>query len=185
MGRRTWLSPELARAAGALDFELAAASDARSVLLETVERFSLPHLTHYDDRSGMRRSIEGRMPFLDHRLADVVGSLAPESFVGGGGLKRVLRDACADLLPAEVLERRDKIGFFTPLRDMLRAESAWVVERVGDERSRELGLFEVDAVVARARAIAEGNAGGDAAHVVFRALSMRLWAEEFSVAPLA
>ncbi len=32
----------------------------------------LPHLVNYDDRNAMARSIEGRMPFLDRRLAELL-----------------------------------------------------------------------------------------------------------------
>ena len=182
--RRSWLSVSLKESACDESPTLATTSDAEAVWLETVERFALPHLTHYDDRSSMARSIEGRMPFLDHRLAAVVGSLKFEAFLDGGQQKRILRDACRDLLPAAVLERRDKIGFFTPLQNMLKAESEWVGRLVTDEYARGLNLYDGEMIGSCLNAIAQGNGRSDAAHLVWRALSMRIWAEMFNVQPL-
>ncbi len=182
--RRGWLSPALRAAAqGTAAPRLASAGDLAGVWREAVEETALPHLTHYDDRNGMAESIEGRMPFLDHRLADAVCDLDVRAFLDGGRRKRILRDALADLLPEEVLERRDKIGFHTPLAEMIRAEEGWVRRHLADELSRGLGLFAADQAAAWVAPAAAGHGG--AARRVWRALSVRLWAEELEVRPLA
>jgi asparagine synthase (glutamine-hydrolysing) len=181
--RRTWLSPVVARAAE-VGAPLAATADASAVWLEAVERMALPHLTHYDDRSAMARSIEGRMPFLDHRLADVIGRLEYRALVDGGSRKRILRDTCGDLLPEAVLARRDKIGFFTPLREMLAAEQEWVRGMVTDEYARSLAVFDAPTVGAHAQALSNRATPTRVAQVVWRALSVRVWAETFGVAAL-
>jgi asparagine synthase (glutamine-hydrolysing) len=185
MQRRTWLRSALKEAIPSEHPLLASTSDLNSVWLETIERVALPHLTHYDDRSGMARSIEGRMPFLDHRLADVVGSLDETAFLKGGRLKRILRDACSDLFPQSVLNRHDKIGFFTPLRDMLKSEREWVKRMVTDEYARSLNLFDVDILRSDVDAIAGVNGKGDGALRIWRALAVRVWAETFQVRSLS
>ncbi len=181
--RRWWLTDVLKEAVAEND--LAATSDPKTVLLEAVERSALPHLTHYDDRSGMARSVEGRMPFLDHRLAEIVGHLDSKAFVGEGKSKLILRESLGDLLPQLVLRRRDKIGFFTPLRDMLKAESQWVRSLVTDERARELNLYDCNVIGSRLDGISRGDVRPDAAHLVWRALAVRAWADAFSIASLA
>jgi asparagine synthase (glutamine-hydrolysing) len=175
--RRWWLTDELKEAA--TESDLPATSDVRAVLLEAVERSALPHLTHYDDRSGMARSVEGRMPFLDHRLADVVGHLDSRAFLSEGKSKLILREALADLLPRAVIERRDKIGFFTPLRDMLKAESGWARTLVADERAHSLNLYNCSVMNSCLDAISRGSGRADAAHLVWRALAVRAWADAF------
>jgi asparagine synthase (glutamine-hydrolysing) len=179
--RRSWLSGALRDAARLEHADLAPASDGRRVQLEVVERLALPHLTHYDDRSGMARSIEGRMPFLDHRLADVVAALDDRAFLAGGRGKRILRESCADIIPRAVLERTDKIGFFTPLREMLVGEKEWVRGLVADDRARASNLYDVAVVARSLDGLAAGDAASGAAHVVWRALAVRLWAETFGV----
>ncbi len=182
--RRGWLTPALRN--GVMDNlpALAATSDRTSVWLETIERLALPHLTHYDDRSAMARSIEGRMPFLDHRLAEVVGSLDESAFLNGGHQKRILRESCGDLIPQLVLARRDKIGFFTPMREILRTELEWVRSLVTDDYAQTLNVFDVGEIKLHLDALLAGNDLGDSAHCVWRALSVRLWAECFAVSPM-
>ncbi len=182
--RRSWLSPALREAAVDGDAKLPAMSDVHAVWLEFIERVALPHLTHYDDRSGMHYSIEGRMPFLDHRLAEIVGALDFTAFLREGRQKYILREACRDLLPEVVLDRRDKIGFHTPMRDLLRAEFKWVHRQLTDEFSRDMKIFQADAVQTALDDLSGGNGAGEASHRVWRALCVRLWAEAFAVSPV-
>ncbi len=79
---------------------------------------NLPMLLRYEDRNSMAHSIEARVPFLDHRLVEFALRLGNQHKIVGGDTKRLLRRAMKDLLPPEVLGRRDKIGFATP-------EEAW------------------------------------------------------------
>lgn len=183
--RRAWLTSALRNVGRDELPRLASSSDISSVWLETVEQTTLPHLTHYDDRNGMAKSIEGRMPFLDHRLADVVGSIDERAFLRSGSSKRILRDACGDLLPPTVLNRQDKVGFFTPLTGMIKAEWQWVLEMISDDYARSLNLFDVDAVKRLLYNVRQASNGIiDEPLYVWRALSARIWAETFNVRPV-
>lgn len=67
------------------------------------------------DVVSMACSQEVRVPFLDKRLVDVVGRLPVEVKTRRGRpLKWLLREACADLIPAELIQRR-KTGFSLPI----------------------------------------------------------------------
>ena len=59
----------------------------------------------------MVHSVESRVPFLDHRLVEFAVSLPTEHKLYGAQSKRVMRLALGDLMPAEVLRRRTKLGF--------------------------------------------------------------------------
>src|SRR6185437_11543833 len=107
-------------------FELDSRRDSLSdYVTQVFTRFSIPHLLHYDDRNAMAFSIEGRMPFLDHRLVELLFTVDYRALINRGTTKRVLRDAFADVLPPEVSGRRDKVGFHTPLATWLRHELPW------------------------------------------------------------
>jgi asparagine synthase (glutamine-hydrolysing) len=106
--------------------KLARASDFYEVWTESVYGVHLPHLLHYDDRNSMSYSMEGRMPFLDHRIVEHVAKIKACDFFVNGESKNLLRRACADLLPDQVLKRKDKIGFYTPLHDMLKQDIVWI-----------------------------------------------------------
>jgi asparagine synthase (glutamine-hydrolysing) len=73
------------------------------------------------DRSTMAHGLEGRSPFLDHRLAEYVAGLPDHFKLRWGTTKYILKRAFADLLPAEIL-RRGKKGFGVPLGAWFRGE---------------------------------------------------------------
>ena len=80
----------------------------------------LPALLRHGDRNSMRWSVEARVPFLTIDLAEFILSL-PESFLvsGDGETKSIFRAAMKGIVPDEILDRRDKVGFETP-------ESSWL-----------------------------------------------------------
>ena len=67
------------------------------------------------------RSIESRVPFLSIEMAEFVLSL-PESYLlsDNGQTKYIFREAMRGIVPDEILDRKDKIGFSTP-------EYQWIV----------------------------------------------------------
>ena len=77
-------------------------------------------LLRHGDRNAMRWSVESRVPFLTVPLAEFVLSL-PEDYLlsAGGETKHIFRAAMRGIVPNEILDRRDKIGFATP-------EGAWL-----------------------------------------------------------
>src|SRR5438067_2946686 len=66
------------------------------------------------DRASMAASLEGRAPFLDHRLVEFACRLPVELKVRCLATKRVLRKAVADLVPPPI-RRRVKRGLTVPL----------------------------------------------------------------------
>lgn len=81
---------------------------------------SLPGLLRHGDRSSMHFSVESRVPFLTVDMADFLLSL-PESYLISqqGETKRIFRAAMRGIVPDEILDRRDKVGFETPEKDWL------------------------------------------------------------------
>lgn len=83
-------------------------------------------------RSGTKANygipIESRSPFLDYRVVEYCCRLPPEYLIEQGWHKHVLRLAVQDLLPNEVVWRKQKMGFPFPYREWLAA-SRNVVEK--------------------------------------------------------
>jgi asparagine synthase (glutamine-hydrolysing) len=73
------------------------------------------------DRCSMANSLETRAPFLDRELMEYVATLPDAYKLDGARTKAILRDAFADLVPAEV-DRRPKSGFGVPLDAWFRGE---------------------------------------------------------------
>ena len=80
----------------------------------------LPRLLRHADRNSMRWSIESRVPFLTPGLSSL-GLSVPEDFLVSqeGVTKHLLREALRGIVPDEVIDRKDKIGFETPQREWL------------------------------------------------------------------
>ena len=58
------------------------------------------------DRTSMYSGLEARVPFADHRIMEYVFNVPWEMKYHDGIEKALLRDACADLLPQELLWRK-------------------------------------------------------------------------------
>jgi asparagine synthase (glutamine-hydrolysing) len=93
-------------------------------------------LLRHGDRNSMRFSIESRVPFLTLEQAELLLSL-PEHYLisQGGETKSVFRAAMRGIVPDEVLDRKDKIGFQTPeqlwLTSMSGTVRTWLQEDIG------------------------------------------------------
>lgn len=83
---------------------------------------TLPKYLHWEDRNSMANSVEARVPFLDHRLVEFAYNL-PDDFLEKDGVrKKIMRQAMIDLLPEQIRNRRDKMGFTTPEENWVKKE---------------------------------------------------------------
>ncbi|MBI4279291.1 MAG: asparagine synthase (glutamine-hydrolyzing) [Armatimonadetes bacterium] len=98
------------------------------------------------DVMSMAHSIEVRVPFLDHVFVEYAAALPPQ--VKAGAPKRVLRDAFADRLPAEILAA-GKRGFVFPFDRWLRGPLRPLAEQaLSPEAMDAVGLLREDRVTA-------------------------------------
>lgn len=99
------------------------------------------------DIASMANSLELRAPMLDWRLTELGLSLPAELKIGWRRGKVGLRDAFADMLPAQILAR-PKRGFGVPLADWLRNElRETLVETLTDRSLLDRGIFRPEALV--------------------------------------
>ncbi|WP_101948043.1 asparagine synthase (glutamine-hydrolyzing) [Mycobacterium sp. 3519A] len=89
--------------------------DRLNQMLYVNARTVLPNfiLNYLADRMEMAHSIEGRVPFLDHRVAEAAARVPVRMKVKGIREKHVLREATKDVLIPEVYDRQ-KHPFTTP-----------------------------------------------------------------------
>jgi len=80
----------------------------------------LPGILNQYDRCSMAHGVECRMPYMDYRIVEFIFSLPPESKVGGGYTKRILREAMKGVIPEEIRLNKLKIGFNAPIVDWFR-----------------------------------------------------------------
>lgn len=98
------------------------------------------------DRASMSCGLEGREPFLDHRLIEFVATLPEEYKLFKGNTKRLLKDIVHDFVPKEIMER-PKMGFGVPIKDWLRDDLRELFEDVLNlEKIEAQGVLNVVAV---------------------------------------
>ena len=97
------------------------------------------------DRATMSVSLEGREPFLDHRIIEYVAQL-PMDFKYGQTQKRILRDIVYKYIPKELMDR-PKTGFSIPIYNWLKTDLRYLIEENLDSSSiEETGMFNVSSV---------------------------------------
>jgi asparagine synthase (glutamine-hydrolysing) len=98
-----------------------------SLLRYEISRF-LPSLLQVEDRMSMAHGLESRVPLLDLALVEFVLSLPLHLRMSGTNPKDILRNAMSDLLPAEVVKRKDKMGFPVPIISWLKRDKSGQVD---------------------------------------------------------
>lgn len=97
-------------------------------LLKDFTNTRLKMYLKYEDRSSMWHSVEARTPFADdHTLAEYVFNIPGCYKIHNGINKHLLREAARNYLPKEIRERKDKLGFVTPIDTWIKqAKSQWL-----------------------------------------------------------
>lgn len=83
----------------------------------------LPALLQVEDRVSMAHGLESRVPFLDHPLVEFAATMPSNVKFKDGTMKQVLKDAMRSELPEAIVDRKDKMGFPTPLTEWINGEA--------------------------------------------------------------
>ncbi len=105
-------------------------------------------LSSQGDRVGMGHSIEGRFPFLDHRVVEYANQLPPQYKLRGIDEKHILKRAVSDLLPDEIWNR-PKRPYRAPIHRSFFPDKRplpWVQEILSTEKVESAGCFNPNAV---------------------------------------
>ncbi|MFC1648866.1 asparagine synthase (glutamine-hydrolyzing) [Nanoarchaeota archaeon] len=124
------------------------------------------------DKMSMMNSLEVRVPFLDHELAEFMAS-CPVKYKAQG-TKHLLKEALADRLPSEIINRK-KHGFNIPTDKWYRNELKDFAEEVLSDRKLKPYL-NPNAV---AKILKKHQSGYDYSYQLNTLLSFGLWHKIF------
>ena len=100
-------------------------------------------LSSQGDRMTMAHSIEGRFPFLDHRVVELAGHIPPRYKLNGLNEKFILKRVAQGLIP-ENLAKRPKQPYRAPIKTSFFGEKApqYVAEMLSEKVLKEYGYFD-------------------------------------------
>jgi asparagine synthase (glutamine-hydrolysing) len=126
-------------------------------------------LSSQGDRMAMANSVEGRFPFLDHRVIEFANRLPPRYKLRGLTEKYILKKAALGLLP-DAIRRRAKQPYRAPDSQSFfhggRAQDE-LAELLDARRLREAGYFDPKAVQQLAAKCRDGRAIGFGDNMAF------------------
>jgi asparagine synthase (glutamine-hydrolysing) len=136
------------------------------------------NLLERGDRMTMAASIESRVPFLDHELADYVSSLPDHFRVRGLRTKWILREAGRHLIPPRILER-PKVGFRVPVNEWFRGEMRdYLMEHLASAASMTRGYYDAGAL---ARVLTEHlNGRQNHEKLLWSLLNLEIWHRQYA-----
>lgn len=128
-------------------------------------------LLRYEDRNSMAFSVESRVPFLTIELVEFLLSLPTRYLVAPTAeTKTVFRAAMREIVPDEILDRRDKVGFDTPQESWLRDQWEVMESKLRDVPEDLLINFEQ-----AKRSIDKGFESNEMMPEMWRIISYRAW----------
>ena len=139
-------------------------------------------LSSQGDRVAMANGVEGRFPFLDHRLIELASRIPPRLKLKGLTEKHILRRSVADMLP-EGIAKRTKQPYRAPeSRAFLRSRvSATVLDHLSPANLDAAGYFDsklVGRLVAKCEKLPSTGFRDNLAFVGI--LSTQVWHETFT-----
>ena len=95
------------------------------------------------DRATMTASLEGREPYLDHRLIEWAARLPDHYKYHKGEKKYILKEILHQYIPKEMMDR-PKMGFAIPIANWLQNDLRELVEEyINSEKIEKQGVFNV------------------------------------------
>lgn len=93
------------------------------------------------DRATMTVSLEGREPYLDHRVIEWAATLPDEYKYNNGQKKYILKEILHQYVPKDMMDR-PKMGFAIPIAEwMLKDLKAMIDSFINEETIRKQGVF--------------------------------------------
>lgn len=154
--------------------------DLSAIQIGDLTSTSLPSLLRYNDHNSMSCGIEARNPFLDYRLIEL-GLSIPSSFkLSNGRTKAILRSAFKGLVPNQILQRRNKMGFTFSQDSLMSSHLRPYISAALSPQSNASEYLSASALSSMQHIWAGGQpANQNTYNLIFRAYILDLWLNSF------
>jgi len=115
-------------------------------------------LSSQGDRMAMGNSVEGRYPFLDHRVIEFACKIPPKYRMNGLKEKFVLKHAAKKIIPKELIDR-PKQPYRAPISESFFNKSTpdYVKELLSENSIKQKGYFDHKKVSSLAAKCSQNN----------------------------
>jgi asparagine synthase (glutamine-hydrolysing) len=128
------------------------------------------------DRATMSVSLEGREPFLDHRIIEYVAQL-PSTYKLGKTKKLILKDIVHKYIPKNMLDR-PKTGFSLPINSWLNNDLGYLIdEYLNTDAINESGIFNISYVDRLKEDFKENDRISQ--DIIWKVLQFQMWYKEW------
>ena len=137
-------------------------------------------LSSQGDRMLMANSVEGRYPFLDHRVIEFAGRLKNRFKMNGLNEKFILKQMVKERIPESIL-RRPKQPYRSPdINALMHSIDNQLLDFLSEDQLRKNGLFDPAKVSKLVNKAIAGRAQSVKDNMLFtNILSTQIWVEKF------
>ncbi len=133
----------------------------------------IPRLLRYADKNSMNFSIESRVPFLNIELSKFMLRM-PEKFMVSekGESKDLFKHAMKGIVPIEIINRKDKIGFEAPEKNIVLKMNK--INAINFDGLESLQFIDIDKVRKHVFSTLHSN---NYNNIIWRLIILSKWAE--------
>ena len=139
-------------------------------MLQFDRRYFLAGLLNIDDKMCGRHSLEGRPSFLHQEMVRHLLGVKQEQLMRGNELKPVMRELGRGILPQSIVERKDKMGFTTPIGTFSDNSTDRIQEQLAYSKFKD--FYQLDQV--------EYKSVNKYSREIFGLLALDLWLNKFA-----
>ena len=134
----------------------------------------LPALLQVEDRMSMAHGLESRVPLLDVRIVELAAKMPADIKFKNGEMKYIFKKAIKEFIPESIYNRKDKMGFPTPVNNWFQNEAKEMLYDVlGSLKSKSRGYIDNNSLL---QMISKEN---DFGRNIWGAFSLELWFQTF------
>ncbi|MDX2503273.1 MAG: asparagine synthase (glutamine-hydrolyzing), partial [Gammaproteobacteria bacterium] len=137
-------------------------------------------LSSQGDRMLMANSVEGRYPFLDHRVIEFAGGLKNSFKMNGLNEKYILKQMVKERIPASVLKRPKQPYRAPDINALMQSKDNQLLDFLSEDQIRKNALFDPAKVTRLVNKAIKGRAQSVKDNMLFtNILSTQIWVEKF------
>jgi asparagine synthase (glutamine-hydrolysing) len=137
-------------------------------------------LSSQGDRMLMANSVEGRYPFLDHRVIEFAGRLKNSFKMNGLNEKYILKKLVKERIPESVLKRPKQPYRAPDINALMQSKDNQLLDYLSEDQLRKNDLFDPLKVTKLVNKAIKGRAQSVKDNMLFtNILSTQIWVEKF------